>query len=77
MGIVKHKFLQEGEEGQLCEGPVEGGQLGATGVSTHGHQGSSHHHHGPRDEHIVEEDGLQHMAKPIWIHLEDQEGITG
>lgn len=73
VGIVKHNFLHEGEDSQLGQGPVEGGQLGATGVPSHAHQVVSRHHHGPRDEQMVEDDNLQRMAKLNWIHLVDEE----
>lgn len=70
VGIVKHNFLQDGEGSQLRQGPVEGGQLRATGVSSPGHKVVHRHHHGPRDEHVVEEDRLHCMAQLSGIHLD-------
>lgn len=54
---------------------MEGGQLGATGVPSHAHQVVSRHHHGPRDDHLVEDDRLERIAELRWIHLEDEEGV--
>lgn len=72
--IVENDFLQEGEESQLQQGPVEGGQLGVTGVTPQGHQVVSHHHHGPRDEHLVEDHRLHRMPKLSWVHLAEVRG---
>lgn len=69
MGVVEDELLQDGEGGQLHQGPVEGGQLGATGVAPQGHQLVGPHHHGPRDAQVVEEDGLQGVDELLFIHL--------
>lgn len=70
--IVEENLLQDGEGGQLHQGPVKGGQLGATGVSSPAHQVVNNHSHGPGDYHVVEEDTLQGLAQLSWIHLEDK-----
>lgn len=75
MRVVKHDFLREGKESQLHQGPVEGGQLGSTGVPYHAHEVVSRHHHGPGDDHLVEDDRLERVAELRWIHLEDEEGV--
>lgn len=66
--IVKQKFLQDGEDSQLCQGPVEGGQLRATWVRSPGRQVVSRHYHGPRDAYPVEEDSLHCIAQLNGIH---------
>lgn len=68
--IVKHKFLHDGKDSQLRQGPVEGGQLRATGLSFPAHQVVSYHHHGPGDTYPVEDDTLQCMAQLNRIHLD-------
>lgn len=68
--IVKQKFLQDGEDSQLCQGPVEGGQLRATWVRSPGRQVVSRHYHGPRDAYPVEEDSLHCIAQLNGIHLD-------
>lgn len=70
--IVEENLLQDGEGGQLHQGPVKGGQLGATGVSSPAHQVVNSHRHGPGDYHVVEYDTLQGLAQLSWIHLEDK-----
>lgn len=45
--IVKHYFLHDGAGCELRQAPVEGRQLGATGVSSPAHQVVRRHHHGP------------------------------
>lgn len=75
MWIVKHNFLHDGTDSQLHQGPVEGGQLRATGGPSQAYQVVNSHHHGPRDEHLVEDDGLHCMAKLNWIHLDDEAGV--
>lgn len=85
--IVENDFLRDGEESQLHQGPVEGGQLRATGLPFPGHQVESHHHHGPRDEHVVEDDSLHRMDKLYSVHrvilahldavASDEGGFTG
>lgn len=75
MWIVKHNFLHDGTDSQLHQGPVEGGQLRSTGGPSQAHQVVNNHHHGPRDEHLVEDDGLHCMAKLNWIHLDDEAGV--
>lgn len=49
---------------------MEGGQLGPTGVPP-AQQVVDAHHHGPGDEHLVEEDDLHGVAQLHRIHLED------
>lgn len=70
--IVEENLLQDGEGGQLHQGPVKGGQLWATRVSSPAHQVVNNHRHGPGDYHMVEEDTLQGLAQLSWIHLEDK-----
>lgn len=69
VGVVEHDLLDDGEGGQLDQGPVEGGQLGATGVAPPRHQVVTNHHHRPGDEDLVEGDGLQGLTELHWVHL--------
>lgn len=73
--VVKQNFLYDGEDGQLSQGPVEGGQLGAKHVSSPGHQVVNRHHHGPRDKHLVEQDAPQRLTKLHRIHLQDKGAV--
>lgn len=75
MWVVKHDLLHNWKDSQLHQGPVEGGQLRPAGVPSKAHQAVYNNHHGPRDEHLVEDDGLHCMAKLCWIHLHDRTGI--
>lgn len=75
MCVVKQNFLYDGEDGQLSQGPVEGGQLGAEWVPCPGHEVVNSHHHGPRNEHLVEEDAPQRLTKLRRVHLQDDRAI--
>lgn len=68
--VVKQNFLNDGEDAELHQTPVEGGELRPTGVSSPGHQVVNPHRHGPRDEHVVEDDGLQGLTQLHRIHLQ-------
>lgn len=67
--VVKENFLQDGEDGELGEGPVEGGQLGSAGVSSPAGQVVGGHHGGCRNEHLVEQHRLQSAAQLLRVHL--------
>lgn len=68
--IIKHDLLHDGEEGQLQQSPVEGGELGAAGLPSPALQVVGGHHHRPGDHGPVEEDALQRVTQLLRIHLE-------
>lgn len=68
--VVKHDLLHQGEESQLRQGPVEGRQLRATGISSQAHEVVNSHHDGARDEQLVDGDASQRLTELHRVHLE-------